>query len=86
MMSKVENFDLRGEVRKSVFETFDTMLSLEVQEAKEPLPLPSPGTRIVGTVSFAGEVMGCVNIHLSYEFAHLITAAMLGMEPEEVEG
>ena len=85
-MSKVENFDLRGEVRKSVFETFDTMLSLEVQEAKEPLPLPSPGTRIVGTVSFAGEVMGCVNIHLSYEFAHLITAAMLGMEPEEVEG
>jgi chemotaxis protein CheX len=43
------------------------------------------GNQIVGSVGFAGKVMGNVNILVSSDFAHFITAKMLGMETDEIE-
>jgi len=40
----------------------------------------------VGSVSFAGAVLGNLNLHVDEEFASLMTAAMLGMEVDEIEG
>jgi flagellar motor switch protein FliN len=40
---------------------------------------------MVGTVNFAGDVDGLFNIQVNQDFAEIMTAAMLGMEVEEVE-
>ena len=42
------------------------------------------GKHFVGTVGFAGAVMGNVNIAVSREFAREMTAAMLGMSVEDI--
>jgi flagellar motor switch protein FliN/FliY len=39
----------------------------------------------VGSVSYAGEVVGLMSIHVSQDFANLITATMLGIEEDQIE-
>jgi CheY-specific phosphatase CheX len=68
-------------------EVFSTMLSMELKDAEAPgTDLEKGLPRIVGSVSFAGKAMGCVNVHVPAGFAREITANMLGMELEEIEG
>jgi chemotaxis protein CheX len=43
------------------------------------------GEHIVGSVGFAGLVMGNVNVFVGQDFARQMTAAMLGMEEDEIE-
>jgi chemotaxis protein CheX len=64
---------------------FETMLSMKL-EADEPPQLESvtTGNHIVGTVGFAGKVMGNVNVFVSRDFAREITAAMLGMSVDDI--
>jgi flagellar motor switch protein FliN len=40
---------------------------------------------MVGTLNFAGKVIGIFNTQLTFDFGRLMAAALLGMEPEEVE-
>jgi flagellar motor switch protein FliN len=40
---------------------------------------------MVGTVNFAGDVDGLFNIQVNQDFAEIMTAAMLGMEVEQIE-
>ena len=77
-------FDLPTFLRGATQEVFDTMLSMELteQEHKEFAGM----SRIVGSVSLAGSVSGTVNIHVSNTFANQITANMLGMELDEIDG
>ena len=44
------------------------------------------GERIVGSVNLAGKVVGSINILVSEEFSRLMTATMLGVEPDKVDG
>ena len=83
-MTELNELDFKGFVTTAANEVFDTMLSMELESVPGEAPAIT-GSRIVGSVSFAGDVMGNVHIHVSQAFARLITAAMLGMELDEVE-
>lgn len=83
-MMELSVFDLPTFLRGATQDVFDTMLSMDLTERTHP-DLPE-GDRIVGSVSLAGSVSGTVNVHVSDRFACQITANMLGMAPEEIDG
>jgi len=85
-MSEIGTLDLKKLIGNAVDEVFETMLSMEVELLKGDFDISLNGDRIVGSVSFAGKVMGSIRIEVNTDFGRLITAGMLGMEPEEVEG
>ena len=86
-MTEINSLDLKGFITNAVSDVFDTMLSMEVESLATYQPDEGlNGTHIVGTVSFAGVVMGNLNMRVGGEFARQITAAMLGMETDEIDG
>ncbi len=82
----VEEFDVKTPVSDQAIEVFDMMLSMELEASEEDLKPALDGDRLVGAVSFVGSLMGNFSIHVSRDFSHQMTAAMLGIELEEVEG
>ncbi|MFZ7125426.1 MAG: chemotaxis protein CheX [Desulfobacterales bacterium] len=84
-MIALDTLDLKTWMGTSVKEVFETMLSMDLTPADAGSGLAGDGNRIVGSVGFAGEVMGNVNLHVTAEFAALAAANMLGMEPGEVD-
>jgi len=85
-MPDINAVDLRGFVSGAMGEVFDTMLSMDIELTDEGVQANVEGERIVGSVSFAGEAVGNVNIQVNEAFARQITAAMLGMEEDEIDG
>jgi len=85
-MNNISNLDLKGFMLKVIKDVFETMVSMDL-EFSDPNPANKIyGNRIVGSVGLAGDVQGNVRIHVTEEFARVITAAMLGMELDEIEG
>ena len=84
-MSGIDTIDIKTTVSESVIDVFDTMLSLEARISESGAEALE-SDRFMGTVKFAGEVVGIVTIQLSYDFARIMTASVLGIKPEEVEG
>jgi len=84
-MSGIDTIDIKTTVSESVIDVFDTMLSLETKISEAGTDALE-SDRFMGTVKFAGEVVGIVTIQISYDFARIMTASMQGIEPEEVEG
>ena len=85
-MTEINSLDLKGFITNAVNDVFDTMLSMEVESVTTNQPEDLNGTHIVGTVCFAGVVMGNLNLYVGGEFARQMTAAMLGMETDEIDG
>ncbi len=85
-MAGLDALDLKSCITNSVAGVFDTMLSMPVEASDGDSYSENDGRRIVGTVGFAGKVLGNVSIHVNETFARKITAAMLGMELNEIEG
>ncbi len=85
-MAEIGNLDLEGFINEAVTNVFDMMLSMEAENFEPDEPLDIEGNRIVAAVGFSGDVVGAVCIQLKYDFARLITATMLDMEPEEIQG
>ena len=85
-MSDINTVDLRGFISGAMNEVFDTMLSMDIELADEGVQASVDGERIVGSVGFAGKAVGSVNIQVNEAFARSITAAMLGMEEDEIDG
>ena len=85
-MSDINELDLRGFVSGAMTEVFDTMLSMDIELEGGNVQANIENRRIVGTVGFAGKAVGSVNIQVNEAFAGTITAAMLGMEEDEIEG
>ena len=85
-MAEIKNIDLEGFITEAVTNVFDMMLSMETQVFVPGKPLELEGNRIVAAVGFSGDVVGALSIQLKHDFARLITAKMLGMESEEIEG
>ena len=83
-MMDMESLDIKSFVTHAINEVFDTMFSMEVVIRNGDSPGEPEGNQIVGSVSFAGEVMGSVTIYVKNEFARLMTAAMLDMELGEL--
>lgn len=82
-MSEINKIDLKCFITNSVNKVFDTMLSMSVEFSDADFVMD--GERIVGSVSFAGKVMGVISINVGNTFAREMTAAMLGMETDEIE-
>ena len=85
-MSSLNSMDLKTFIANAVGNVFDTMLSMEVESIEGQLAETNNGHHIVGSVGFAGTVLGNLNLDVDEEFACQMTAAMLGMETDEIEG
>ena len=85
-MSDINTVDLRGFLSGAMNEVFDTMLSMDIELVDEGVQASVEGKRIVGSVGFAGKAVGNVSVQVNEAFARSITAAMLGMEEDEIEG
>lgn len=86
IMSGFDAAKLKEVALRAIFEVFDTMFSMEVQEIQQVPEGFFRDGQIVGSVSFTGDVMGCSRICINQDFAREITCALLGMEPDEIEG
>jgi len=85
-MGEITSVEVKTPVVDSVIDLFDTMLSMEA-EAVEPEDFPGwEGPRIAGSISFAGEIAGNMMVQVTEDFAAVMTAEMLGMEVDEIEG
>jgi flagellar motor switch protein FliN len=85
IVNKINSVDIPNTVINSVIDVFYTMLSMEVENIPEVPADFRELKRMVGTVNFAGDVDGLFNIQVNQDFAEIMTAAMLGMEVEEIE-
>ena len=86
-MSQDPNHDIILAVRESVVDLFDTMLSMEITACDEDTGIADNDEIVmVGFVSFAGKVNGSANIRVSKAMAQMMTAGMLGMEIDDIEG
>jgi len=85
-MSSIHSLDLKSLISNVVGNVFDTMLSMKVESMEDNASENNNGHHIVGSVGFAGAVLGNLNLHVGQEFACQMTAAMLGMETDEIEG
>ena len=83
---KFKAIDVNAKITNSVTDIFETMLSMDVKPAETVSKESVEGVRNVGSVNFAGDITGIINFQVSDDFARLMTAAMLGMEIEELEG
>jgi flagellar motor switch protein FliN len=82
---KINSVDIPTTVVNAVIDVFFTMLSMEIESIPEVPPGFREDKRTVGTVSFAGDVQGLFNIQVNDDFARTMTAAMIGMEEDEIE-
>lgn len=76
--------DIEEFISNATNEVFDMMLSMPVERCS-PEEAVEQGHKIVGAVSFAGDVVGNVSVQVSDRLGRLITANMLGVEMDEVE-
>ncbi len=83
-MVDIKRFDIASTVTDSLIDVFDMMLSMQLQLSDDDSKNIDNDERIVGSVSMAGRVLGCINIEVSKKFANMMTNAMLGAAPEEV--
>jgi flagellar motor switch protein FliN len=85
-IEKINALDIKAQVSEAVIDVFDTMLSAQL-EPTDTIPSESlENLRNVGSVSFAGDATGMVNIQVGDNFTRELAAEMLGMEVEELEG
>ncbi len=85
-MTDFDDGKLKDVALRAALDVFDTMLSMDARETKKVPEGFFNGSKIVGSVSFTGDVMGCSRIYVNHDFAKEMTCAMLGMEPDEIEG
>jgi len=83
---EVKRFELKTTITDSVIEVFDTMLSMAIQPYEGDIDAVLDGNRVAGSVDLVGRLMGSINILISNEFLRKMTASMLGIDVEEVEG
>ncbi|MFN3534629.1 MAG: chemotaxis protein CheX [Desulfatiglandales bacterium] len=78
--------DLRSFVTNGVKEVFDKMLSMGIRPVEISPTDTIEGSKVVGSVSFAGAILGSVNIHIPNQLSKVLAAGMLGLSPEDIEG
>ena len=84
-MSDIANLDIRTRIIDSIVETFDKLVSMEI-ELSDSEPSDIAGIkRMVTAVNFSGNVTGSISIQVASNLASLMTANRHGTEPQEVE-
>lgn len=84
-MEKIRVTAVEKTIANSIIETFDTMLGLNLTKVGKITDEGLDDRRLVGSVNYAGEVVGIMSIHVSEGFANLITSNMLGIEEDQIE-
>lgn len=84
-MEKIRILKVEKTINNSITETFDTMLSMDLAKVGKVTDPGLNDQRMVGAVHYAGEVVGTMSLHVSQDFARLITTTMLGIEENEIE-
>jgi len=86
-MADIDVYDIKGRIVESVTELFATMLDMEISLADEGTgPSEVDANLIAGMLSFTGDVVGNFRVEVSQTFARIMTAEMLGMDLDQVEG
>ena len=85
-MSNIENFDIKSHVIESMVQVFDTMVSMEIKHSDSEPQDTGDADLVIAAANFTGHVAGMLNIQVTSDLARLMTANMLDMEPEELEG
>jgi chemotaxis protein CheX len=85
-MATINTLDLKTFISNATKNVFTTMLSMDVEPVNLNIQQPEAGKYVVGSVCFAGTLMGSINIRVNDDLARRMTAAMLGMEVDEIEG
>ncbi len=84
-MEKVTDAVIRKTIEATLIETFDAMMSMALEIADDSKATGLDESRMVGTINFCGEVVGMMSFGLSEAFARTATAAMLGIETDEIK-
>jgi len=84
-MKILKEYDIQTPVVSSTLELFETMISLKAEFSGMGDQPEFEGNRVTGSLSFAGNLMGSINIHTTENFLRIMTASMLGIEEEEIE-
>lgn len=85
-VERLNAIDYQERISGAVTDVFDTMFSLRLEPAKKVTAATLSGMRNVASVCFAGDATGVVSIHIDLELSRRMTAGMLGMQPDELEG
>ena len=85
-MEKITEDAIRRAISTTLVETFDAMASMKLDAVSGERPSALDKGRMVGAIHFGGEVVGVMSFHLSEELARMVTAAMLGIAMDEIEG
>ncbi len=67
---------------ESAKEVFETMIFMELAKADEPFD-PKDDDSLLGTITFTGDMDGCLAIGCTVDCAKNVAANMLGMDPDE---
>ena len=84
-MEKIRITAVEKTITNCMIETFDTMLAMDLNQVGKSTDPGLNEQRLVGAVHYAGEVVGTMSLHVSQEFATLITTSMLGIEASEID-
>jgi chemotaxis protein CheX len=75
------------ELADATREVFRTMVFRELTDGpRTERAAVQAGANVVATVAFAGKTSGLVAVYTTFEAANEITAAMLGIQPADVDG
>ena len=83
-MEKITDDAIRQSISSTLIETFDAMMSMQIESVDAGEEINLPENRLVGAIHFGGEVVGVMSFVLSEDFARAATAAMLGIEINEI--
>ncbi len=84
-MEKITEDAIRQSIVSTLIETFDAMMSMDLKAVDKNMITGLDENRMVGSIHFAGEVVGTMTFHLTDKFAKAVTVAMLGMETDEIK-
>jgi len=85
-IDRINALDIGAMLADFVPTVFDTMLSLKVSQAGAVYQSELEGLKIVGVVSFAGDTMGVVSIHVDGVFGQVMARSMMGLGEGETAG
>ena len=69
---------------QALIKSFQTMLSLKLEDIDRNKADPLDGEHLLGTIGFSGKVVGQVYLRMSLDSARAIAAGILGIGPEEL--
>jgi flagellar motor switch protein FliN/FliY len=84
-MEKINDDTIRQTIASSLIETFDAMMTMNLEAVQEEAIPDLDDSRMVGLIHFGGEVVGTMSLSLSEVFAQTVACAMLGIESEEIK-